>query len=101
VTSAKRASSAPSVPTLDEAGLPGFDLFSWYGVVGPVGISKETLARLNAAIGKVVNTPEMKNAFNKQGLEAQTDTLEEFTTFIHSEITRNAKLIKSSGVNTK
>ena len=101
VTSAKRASSAPSVPTLDEAGLPGFDLFSWYGVVGPVGISKEILARLNAAIGKVVNTPEMKDAFNKQGLEAQTDTLEQFTAFIHSEIVRNAKLIKSSEVNTK
>lgn len=98
VTSAKRMSSVPSIPTLDESGLPGYDRSAWYGVAAPAGVPKAIIARLNSEIGKAVNTAEMKESFNKQGLEVQTDTPEQYAAFIHSEIVQNAKLVQSAGV---
>ena len=62
VTSAKRATLLPVVPTLDESGLRGYELVSWYGVSAPTGVSNEIITRLNAAIGKVVNLPEIGRA---------------------------------------
>ena len=101
VTSIKRATSFPSLPTIDEAGLKGYDRRSWFGIVAPAGVSKDVIARLNVALTKVVNTPEMTAALNKQGLEPQTDTPEQFAAFIRSEIAQNAKLIKLSGAKSE
>jgi tripartite-type tricarboxylate transporter receptor subunit TctC len=98
LTSAKRMSSVPSIPTLDESGLPGYDRYAWYGVAAPAGVPKTIIARLNAEIGKVVNTPEMKKSFEKQGLEVQTNTPEQYAAFIRSEIAQNAKLVQMAGV---
>lgn len=98
VTSAKRASLMPSIPTLNESGLAGYDSSTWYGVSAPAGVPKEIIARLNAAIGKAVNTTAMKESFSKQGLEPQTNTPEQFAAFIHGELLKNAKLIKLAGV---
>ena len=98
VTSAKRVSSVPALPTLGESGLPGFDYASWFGVAAPAGVPKDIIARLNTEIGKAVNTPEMKEWFSKLGLEVETNTPEEFSTFIHSEIVKNAKLVEFAGV---
>lgn len=98
VTSARRASFLPSIPTVDESGLPGFDRSSWEGVLAPAGAPGNVIARLNAAIGKVVHTAEMKDSFRKEGLEPQTNTPEQFAAFIRSELDRNARLIKSIGV---
>jgi hypothetical protein len=99
--SAKRASSLPSIPTLNESGLPGYDLSGWYGVLAPAGVPKDIIARLNAVIANVVNTPEMKEALNKQGLEPQTNTPEQFAAFIHNEIARSAMLIKLTGAKAE
>jgi tripartite-type tricarboxylate transporter receptor subunit TctC len=101
VTSTKRASLMPAVPTLAESGLPGYDSSTWYGVSAPAGVSKEIVARLNAAIGNVANTPAMKESFSKQGLEPQTNTPEQFAAFIRSEIAKNARLIKLAGVKAE
>ncbi|MDO8596779.1 MAG: tripartite tricarboxylate transporter substrate binding protein [Sulfuricaulis sp.] len=98
LTSAKRMSSVPSIPTLDESGLPGYDRYAWYGVAAPAGVPKTIIVRLNAEIGKVVNTPEMKKSFEKQGLEVQTNTPEQYAAFIRSEIAQNAKLVQLAGV---
>ena len=98
LTSAKRMSSVPTIPTLDESGLPGYDRYAWYGVAAPAGVPKTIIARLNAEIGKVVNTPEMKKSFEKQGLEVQTNTPEQYAAFIRSEIAQNAKLVQLAGV---
>lgn len=98
VTSAKRASFLPSIPTVAESGLPGYDRSSWEGVLAPAGVPKSTIARLNAAIGKIVDTVEMKESFKREGLEPQTNTPEQFAAFIHGEIAQNARLIKSIGV---
>jgi tripartite-type tricarboxylate transporter receptor subunit TctC len=98
VTSAKRASLTPSLPTLGESGLPGYDRSTWFGVLTPAGVPKDIIAQLNAVIGKIVNTPEMSEAFSQQGLEPQTGTPEQFAALIRSEIAQNARLIKLAGV---
>ena len=97
VTSAKRSSLMPSLPTISEAGLPGYDRSTWFGVVTPTGVPKDTIARLNAVIGKVVNSPEIKSLLIKQGLEPRTSTPEEFAAFIRTQLAQNAKLIRLSG----
>ena len=101
VTSAKRASLLPSIPTLNESGLAGYDRTTWWGVVAPTGVSKDIITRLHAVIGKVVNTAEMKASINRQGLEPQTNTPEQFAAFIHGEIAQNARLIKLAGAKTE
>jgi len=101
VTSAKRASLLPLIPTLDESGVPGYDRTGWYGVSAPAGVPKDIIARLNAVIGNVVNTPEMKETLNKQGLEVRTSTMEQFAALIHSEIAQNAKLVKIIGLKVE
>jgi tripartite-type tricarboxylate transporter receptor subunit TctC len=101
VTSTKRASLMPEIPTLSESGLPGYNRSSWVGILAPAGTAKEIIARLNAAIGKSVNASDMRQAFIKQGLEPQTNTPEQFATYIHGELVQNAKLIKFIGVNAE
>ncbi len=97
VTSARRASSIPTIPTLAESGLPGYDRSSWYGVIAPAAVPKQIVARLNAAIGTAVNVPEMGSALNRQGLEPHTGTPEQFAAFIRDQIRENAELIRSIG----
>lgn len=101
VSSARRASMLPSVPTLNEAGLAGYERSGWNGVLAPAGVPKEIIARLNAAIVKAVNAPEMKEAFIKQGLEAQTGTPEQFAAFIRGQLMQNAKVVKFAGIKTE
>jgi len=101
VSSAQRAPTLPSVPTLSEAGLTGYERAGWNGVLAPAGVPKEIIARLNAAIIKAVNTPEMKESILKQGLVAQTGTPEEFAAFIRDQLAQNAKVVKFAGIKTE
>ena len=101
VSSAKRASMLPSVPTLNEVGLTGYERNGWNGVLAPAGVPKDIIARLNAAIVKAVNTPEMKEAFIKQGLEVQTGTPEQFAAFVRDQLAQNAKVVKFAGIKTE
>ena len=100
VTRARRASLMPSLHTISEAGLPGYDRSTWFGVVAPASVPKDVVPRLNAVIGKVVNTAEIRALLMKQGLEPQTNTPEEFAAFIQTQLAQNAALVKSSGVKT-
>ncbi|MBI4192934.1 MAG: tripartite tricarboxylate transporter substrate binding protein [Betaproteobacteria bacterium] len=101
VTSAKRASIMPSIPTIDESGLLGYDRSVWFGLVAPAGVPKDIIARLNAAIVKVMNTPELKKVLNQQGLELETNTPEQFAALIRNEIVQSAKLVKSIGLKVE
>ncbi len=101
VTTPRRSSALASVPTLDEAGLPGYQFSNWNGVGTTAGVPRDIIMRLNAAIAKVVNTPEMKKAFNDQGIEPQTNTPEEYAKFLRNEIARNTILIKLSGAKAE
>jgi tripartite-type tricarboxylate transporter receptor subunit TctC len=101
LTSAKRTPLLPAIPTLAESGVPGYDRSTWYGVLAPSGVPKEVIARLNTVIAQTVNTPEMKDALNKQGFEPQTGTPEQFGALIQAAIAQDVKLIKASGVKAE
>lgn len=98
VTSIKRASFMPALPTLNESGVVGYDRSSWVGMLAPANVPKEVIARLNAAVIKVVNTAEIRESFSKQGLEAQTNAPEQFAAFISAQLEQNARLIRAIGL---
>jgi tripartite-type tricarboxylate transporter receptor subunit TctC len=97
ISSAKRVPSAPDTPTVAEQGLAGFETGSYQGVVGPVGIARETVSKLNAELTKVLNTAEMKERFGKQGTEVRTDTPESLGKWLVTEQAKWAKVVKESG----
>ena len=82
VTSLKRSSLAPGVPTLDESGLRGYEVIAWFGVLAPAGTPKPIIDKLNAVIVSVANAPDAKEVVAKQGLEIRTGTPEQFATFL-------------------
>jgi tripartite-type tricarboxylate transporter receptor subunit TctC len=98
VSTAKRSALAPEVPSLDEAGVPGYDLSVWFGVLAPAGTPREIVQRLNAEIVKILQSPEVKERFLKQGVDVQTGTPEQFDAFVKSEVARWAKVIKDAGI---
>jgi tripartite-type tricarboxylate transporter receptor subunit TctC len=97
ISSAKRVPSAPDTPTVAEQGLPGFETGSYQGVIGPAGIPRETVTKLNAELIKVLNTAEMKERFAKQGTEVRTDTPESLGKWMGAEQAKWAKIVKESG----
>jgi tripartite-type tricarboxylate transporter receptor subunit TctC len=97
VTPARRSPLMPGTPSLHEAGLTGYDRFVWYGVIGPAGLSKDVVSRLDAAIVKAVNTPESKSAFLDQGLVVDTSTPQQFTELIRREVEQNIRLGRAAG----
>ena len=101
VTTGRRTALAPHMPTLNESGVPGYDRSGWYGVLAPAQIPRDVIARLNAAIVKIVNAPDMKEAFMKQGLDPATSTPDEFGAFIRHEVAQNIKLVKAAGIKVE
>ena len=101
VTSSKRNSLLPDLPTINEAGLPGYDRSTWFGVAAPAGVPKEIVARLHAEIGKIVANPKVKALFLKSGLEPSLSTPEEFAAFIHEQLATNAKVVAFSKAKTE
>jgi tripartite-type tricarboxylate transporter receptor subunit TctC len=97
ISSAKRVPAAPETPTVAEQGLEGFETGSYQGVVGPNGIPRETVAKLNGELVKVLNTAEMKERFAKQGTEVRTDTPESLGKWMTTEQAKWAKVVKESG----
>ncbi|MFN2646636.1 MAG: Bug family tripartite tricarboxylate transporter substrate binding protein [Burkholderiales bacterium] len=98
ISSAQRVPSAPGTPTVAEQGLPGFETGSFQGVVGPIGIPRETVAKLNAELNRILATAEMKERFAKQGTEVRTGTPQSLGTWLRDEQARWAKVVKDSGV---
>ena len=97
VTTAKRSSLMPELPTLSETGLPGFDIYTWWGFMAPAGTPKEIVAKWNAEVTRILNSPEMKAFFAQQGAEPAPDSPEQFAALIRSEISKYAKIVKQSG----
>jgi tripartite-type tricarboxylate transporter receptor subunit TctC len=97
ISSAQRVAAAPDTPTVAEQGLPGFETGSYQGVVGPVGIPRDTVAKLNSELTKVLNAAEMKERFAKQGTEVRTGTAESLGNWMRTEQAKWAKVVKESG----
>jgi tripartite-type tricarboxylate transporter receptor subunit TctC len=97
ISSAKRMPSAPDTPTVAEQGLPGFETGSFQGVVGPKGIPRETVAKLNSQLIKTLGSDEMKDRFAKQGTEVRTGTPESLGQWLSGEQAKWARVVKESG----
>jgi tripartite-type tricarboxylate transporter receptor subunit TctC len=97
VTSARRSPNAPEVPTVAET-YPGFEVELVYALVAPAGTPKDVVARLNAEVIKLLQDPETKDKLAGQGFEVRTSSPEQLGSYIKSEITKWAPLVKESGV---
>jgi tripartite-type tricarboxylate transporter receptor subunit TctC len=101
VTSDKRAPSLPDVPTMAEAGLPGFEILSWFGLLAPAGTPAPIIARLNAETVKVLGRSDVQAALANQGLEVKPGTPGEFAAHIKSEIAKFTKIGKAAGIKAE
>jgi tripartite-type tricarboxylate transporter receptor subunit TctC len=97
VTSIKRFPQLPDLVTLDESGLPGFNVSSWWGVAAPAGTPKEIIAKLNGEVNKSLGTPKVKERLLSLGAEPIGGTPEQFSKHIQEEIVKWAKAVRSSG----
>lgn len=101
ISGEKRVSIMPSVATFNELGLTGYDRSSWYGILAPAGTPQDAVARLNAAITRVLATPQMKEAMNRDGTEPWPTTPDQFAAFIARELSQNAELIRATGIKAE
>ena len=97
VTGAKRSAATPEFPTMQEAGVPGFVVESWYGLMAPAGTPEAVIARLHKEILAVLATPELREFFAKQGADVVTTTPAEFAAMVKTERARWAEVIRTSG----
>jgi tripartite-type tricarboxylate transporter receptor subunit TctC len=97
VTTTKRSPTAPDLPTMEESGIKPFDVSSWFGLIAPAGTPPEVVAKLNAAMNKAFDKPEVKEAYAKLGAVSEKNTPEQFGAFIKSEVASWAPVVKSSG----
>lgn len=97
VTSAKRAAALPDLPAIAET-LPGYDISNWYGAAGPKGMPRAVIARLNTEIQRALNTPELRQGFEREAIEPIGGTPEAFGDYIKSEMVKWGKLVKTSGL---
>ncbi len=98
VTTAKRSSALPEVPTLDEAGLKGFNIGTWFGVLAPAATPKDILARLNTEMVKVIQSPEFRKRMDEIGAEPIGNSAEQMAAQIKGETEKFAKLVKDARV---
>ncbi len=97
VSTAKRIAALPDVPTIAEAGVPGFEASGANGLVGPAGMPPAIVERLNAAVVRIVKEPAMSKYLSDQGAEPWTTTPGEYGAYIKSEVVKWAKAVKDSG----
>ncbi len=97
VTTAKRSPELPNVPTIAEAGVPGYEATSWFGLFAPAGTPAPVVAKLNAAIVKVLAQPDVKKKLAEQGAEPHAETPEQFADFIRKETAKWGQVVKASG----
>ncbi|MEY4751019.1 MAG: hypothetical protein RIQ60_3233 [Pseudomonadota bacterium] len=98
VTTARRSSALPDVPTLDEAGLKGFNIGTWFGVLAPAATPKDIVARLNAEMVKVIKSPEFRKRMDEIGAEPIGNSSEQMAAQIKAETEKFAKLVKDAKV---
>jgi tripartite-type tricarboxylate transporter receptor subunit TctC len=96
-----RASAAPDLPTVAEAGLPGFDTSVWFGVVGPTGISRDIIEKLSAAIGDALKNDEVTKPLQTAGLDIKGGTPQDFAAFIATETKKWTDVVTSAGLRNQ
>jgi tripartite-type tricarboxylate transporter receptor subunit TctC len=98
VTSARRATVLPDMPTMAESGVPGFETTSWHGMLVPAKTPTAIVARLHAELVKTLNQPDVKERFANQGMDVVASTPQAFTAYITSESAKWSHVIKTIGI---
>ena len=98
VTGAQRSNAFPELPTIAEAGVPGYDFALWYGVFAPAGTPRAAVTRLNQVLADVLRAPEMQKQMAQQGIEVQTSTPEALGEKLRADISKWQKIVKSAGL---
>ena len=98
VTAPRRTAALPQVPTLDEQGITGADVSSWYGVLAPAKTPQAIIERLNAEVLKALGAPEVRESLTGEGGEVLGGTPKQFADFLRAEQARWSKVVKESGV---
>lgn len=97
VTTPRRSSALPELPTVAETGIAGYDLTIWLGFFAPAGTPREIIARLNTELARTLNAPDMRERLAQQGVETIVDTPEEFGVYVNTELARWGKVVRDSG----
>jgi tripartite-type tricarboxylate transporter receptor subunit TctC len=98
VTSGHRSPMAPDLPTIAEAGLPGYDATTWYCLMAPAGTPHEIVARLNGEATRALQRPDVRSRFGATDLTPSPSTPEQLGAFLHSEVAKWGKVVKASGM---
>ncbi len=98
VSRIKRSSVFPELPTMDEAGIKGFNLDTWAGLVAPAGTPPNVIAKLNSALRKIIDSPEVQARFKNVGFEGFSSTPEELGEFIKVQLAEWGKMVKDAGI---
>jgi tripartite-type tricarboxylate transporter receptor subunit TctC len=101
VSSGKRSSAAPDVPTVAESGGFEFDIGAWNGLFAPAGTPKELINKLNAEVTRGLTAPEMRERLSREGADTAAWSADQFRDFVHAEVTKFAKIIKEAGVKSE
>jgi tripartite-type tricarboxylate transporter receptor subunit TctC len=97
-TGLKRSSQLPDAPTVDEAGVKGYENSGWYGMYGPRGVPKAIVARLNAALVAIVKMPDTRERFAALNLEPVGSSPEQFAQFLKDDLEKYARIAKAAGI---
>lgn len=98
ITSSKRMSMVPEVPTVAESGVPDFDFYSWYGLWGPRGMPRDVVQRLAQEVNRMVKHPDVANRLTAQGFEPTGSSPQEFARYIADETAKYAKIVRQAGI---
>jgi len=98
VTTLKRWQGAPDIPTMSEAGLAGFEVNSWYGLLAPAGTPREIIMKLNTEVARALREPDARERLYSIGAEPMDNTPEEFQAYINAEMAKWAKVVKTAGI---
>jgi tripartite-type tricarboxylate transporter receptor subunit TctC len=98
IGSPKRSPAIPDVPTIAEAGVPGYEYTTWYGVFGPKGMNRALVTQLNASVAKALASPDVHQRLMSQGAEPAPNSPEELTRYMREESGRWAKVIKAAKI---
>ena len=101
VTSLARSGAAPDIPSIAEAGFPGFEAVTWIGAVAPAGTPAAIVARLNRELVDIMRVPELREKLLKEGAEPQTNSPAQFASYIRSEIAKWAEIVKLAGITAQ
>lgn len=101
VTTLRRAAAVPDLPTIAESGVPNYEVDPWYGVIAPAGTPRAVIDKLQAAFGRALAAPDVKEKFMLQGLEARASTPAEFSTMVVNEIGKWSKVVRDAGIKAE